>query len=754
MQKLLSVDTGQTPTRVDVPPDLSFASASLIQVLWRRRRSVVIPVGACLFFTAVYLVAATPVYRATARLHVKQDGPRILGTGQAPEQSEHYLQTQVDVLRSTPVLSRALEAVGYQDMRMFAGAEGNIAAQLQRSAALDIEALKRSEVIELSIESPWPEEAAALIESIITVYLDEAARRTRATGQEMVKVLEREKQELRRKRTALVQTMLVHKQSTGVMSFGNDAGNTFLERIASLSSALTAVQVQAMELRAELASIRSVMADPASASGYVVAQQFRGRELGDHEYDQLRTQLTEHVLAHSSAIEMLGPSHPRLHSLQAVVDSLKQRIAVKEQAIVQAQLVAVAAQLAGAEEKQRELTASLETERRSATAVSAEAAEYAQAAVDVDRMQKQSDLLDARIAEIVVNDIEGAPLNVQVLDPASASRNPVRPQKSLALLAALLCGGMIGMGLAVWREWQDARLRTPEEIMTLLGTPVLASVPRSNQRLSAVARGQLLHFDPHSPTAEAYRSVRTTLLLGHHRGARTILMASPTPGDGKSSTASNLAIAFAQSGERTLLIDCDLREPVQHLIFDCETGAGLTSVINGTSKLRAAIQETSVPNLYLLPCGPVPESPAELLASRRFARLLAALGKAFDRIIIDSPPLMSAADGRILGAAADGTLLVLRMNQSMRKFGLMALDGLEKVGANMLGAIANDVPHGAGYDHYYGGSQQYAADRIRLPLHSDASAALLPVPAGASRNGNGARSALPIEEPDWPTEVR
>src|SRR5439155_21513343 len=116
-------------------------------------------------------------------------------------------------------------------------------------------------------------------------------------------------------------------------------------------------------------------------------------------------------------------------------------------------------------------------------------------------------------------------------------------------------------------------------------------------------------------------------------------------GDGKSTTASNLAIAFAQAGQRTLLIDCDLREPVQHLIFESQPQLGLSSVLTGEARLREAVRSTRVAGLYLLPCGPVPANPSELLASKRFSDVMPALIGAFDRIIIDSPPLMSVADG-------------------------------------------------------------------------------------------------------------
>jgi capsular exopolysaccharide synthesis family protein len=257
--------------------------------------------------------------------------------------------------------------------------------------------------------------------------------------------------------------------------------------------------------------------------------------------------------------------------------------------------------------------------------------------------------------------------------------------------------------------------------------------------------------------AEAYRSIRTSLDLGDARSAKTILVASPTPGDGKSTTAGNLAIAFAQAGDRTLLLDCDLREPVQHLIFETEGAAGMSTVMPGETKLRDSILRTRVPNLYLLPCGPVPRTPAEMLASDRFKHLLRILCEAFDRIVIDSPSLEDVTDGRILAAAADVTVLVLRINHSMRRSAGMALLGLNEVGANVLGVVANDAPSVAAYRVDAGaGTWQYAA-AAKISGETSAGMDALPPRNGelkplSAPSAHFSSETITISEPDWPAE--
>jgi Mrp family chromosome partitioning ATPase len=169
-------------------------------------------------------------------------------------------------------------------------------------------------------------------------------------------------------------------------------------------------------------------------------------------------------------------------------------------------------------------------------------------------------------------------------------------------------------------------------------------------------------------------------------------------------------------------------------------------------KLRDAVRPTRSPNLYLLPCGPIPGSPSELLGSKKFARLIQALSKSFDRIVIDSSPLLRFADGRILAASADATVLVLRMNQSMRTLGVVAINGLGKVGANVVGAVANDVPSGQTYP-YYGGSSQYFAQPRAAFSNLDITPADLQAAATARPTERAAAEALLISEPDWAVDV-
>ncbi len=309
----------------------------------------------------------------------------------------------------------------------------------------------------------------------------------------------------------------------------------------------------------------------------------------------------------------------------------------------------------------------------------------------------------AKEAQTIVND-------VQVLEQATVPEKPSFPRKTRTLAAAIFVGALLGACLALVRDRMDTRMRSVEEIQTVIGLPILGVVPAMSGRRTAIARAMTVHLDPRSVVAEAYRTIRTAVYFGAgEQACKTILMTSPEPGDGKTTSASNLAIAIAQTGRSVLLLDADFRKPTQHKNLDIKDAIGLSSVLAGREPLERAIQRTGVEGLDILPCGPIPANPSEILNSREFGELIDSLAARYDHIIFDSPPVNAVTDARILGAVCDATILVMRADKSTKKAGEHARNGLLAVGARILGAIVNDAPNRKGYE-VYGGSYYGSID--------------------------------------------
>jgi capsular exopolysaccharide synthesis family protein len=338
-------------------------------------------------------------------------------------------------------------------------------------------------------------------------------------------------------------------------------------------------------------------------------------------------------------------------------------------------------------------------------------AQQAKLSADVRTYQKMYDDLQsqfqlARIAESV----EGG--SVRPIDWASTPEFAVLPLRRRAMILSAVIGLMLGVGLAVGLDRLDTSVRSAEELSERLDVSVLGMIPviRVNRRDASLDGdlGRLVsHVDPRSPVAEAYRSLRTNLAFARAaQRLHTIVLTSPGPADGKSTTTANLAVTFAQQGQRTLVVDTDLRRSVLDKTFGVARAPGLTDVILGTTSLAEAVKASHIPNLSVLPSGQHPPNPSELLGSTAMQGVLTEVKELFDVVLFDSPPLLAVTDAAILSTMVDGTLLVVRMGATAREAVRRAVNQLRAVRGRLLGAVLNDVDFRKGsayseYGYYY-----------------------------------------------------
>jgi succinoglycan biosynthesis transport protein ExoP len=361
-------------------------------------------------------------------------------------------------------------------------------------------------------------------------------------------------------------------------------------------------------------------------------------------------------------------------------------------------------------------------QRQQTLALNEQLAQYMMLQSEYEQTKKDCESLDDRIKDLSVTEDVGA-LNISILEAAHPATVPSAPQKSKYMVLALVLGLMGGGGLTMLRERMDQKLHSVEEISTVLGIPVLGVVPSMSRREDVTERGRKVYLDSQSSWAEAYRTIRTAVFFGAPKSeAKTILVTSPAASDGKTTLVSNLAIAMAQAGQKTLILDADFRRPMQHNIFTINhKHIGLSSVLAGVTKLQDAIRPTGINGLELLTRGPEVSNPSEILNSTSFVKLLELLSSKYDRIIIDSPPVTPVTDAQIVAAICNVTLLVLRAEKSTRKLSRQARDGLLSVGARLLGIIVNDVPKQGRYGYYsgYGNYDGYYGNNLKQKKESE-----------------------------------
>ena len=672
---------------------------TLIEVLWRRRLCLVACIAVTLTVASLWLLFATPIFRGTALVAIDQDQPAVYAQRNEPIiRDDNFLNTQAEVFRSTDVLTRADADAHFGDLQTFNDhPTENPIVLLRNGNTLSIDVANKSDIVSVAVESPYPQEAADIANAVVNAYIAQQSEQQQSSGRTMVDLLQQQRSDYVKQMAQDEKGMLDLKQQTGTLSFGNDQANTALQRVSSLSTSLSDAQMLIMDLNSQIAGARASMSSPDSIHAFVQGQVARGQPLAGKDLDDARGQLTQLQINFAATRSGLGDANPRTVAFKNAIADLETQIAAKEADAVTGWISSLNVQLAAAQDKEHQLRSALDDQETVSTKFNAKASDYDRFAADRDRLQKQCDLLDSRIAEITVNSAKAGVLNIRVVEPAKPMSKPVKPSESMTLAAAGLLGWLAGIALAFLREHQDDRLRTPEQTAALLGLPILGRVPTGRTHLGWRGRSSLPHRQAPAPVTEAFRDLRAAVQFGPAREAKALLIASPSVGDGKSTVASNLALALAQSGTRTLLIDCHYRHPVQNRIFDLVGSPGLCAVLAGQDKLVNVIVPTHVQNLYILPWGPPLPDSGSLLMGQRFDNILRSLRNTFDRIVIDSPPLHGFSDSKVLAAAADATLLVVRMNYSSRVLAQASLGEFLKVGAAVAGVIVNDVPLAADF---------------------------------------------------------
>jgi len=334
-------------------------------------------------------------------------------------------------------------------------------------------------------------------------------------------------------------------------------------------------------------------------------------------------------------------------------------------------------------------------------------------------LMMQEKYQESRITEV------GQLGQVRLIDPARPPQEPVRPRKKLNLMLGFIVGLGLGVGLTFLFEYMNNTVRTIEDIEKI-GLTVLGSIPMIKEeealkRMKTLPAGMngkngsldapevrrmvsrlITHFAPKSPISEAYRTFRTNIQYTKlDREQRALLVTSPGPGEGKSTSVANLAITMAQMGSKVLLIDSDLRRPILHSIFNIDRRVGLSNVLVGRATIEEAAQTTEIENLLVMPCGTLPPNPSELLGSSAMKATLEELKQKFDIVLFDSPPIIAVTDAAVLSSQLDGVILVIKSGQTDREATFRAFTLLKNVKTRVLGALLNGVQIESMYGSYY-----------------------------------------------------
>jgi capsular exopolysaccharide synthesis family protein len=565
---------------------------------------------------------------------------------------------------------------------------------------LHIAVVPKTDIIRISYTSLNPKLSADIVNQVISDYMQRSYQvrfeSSRRVSDFLSGTLEGLKQEVE---TSQEQLMDMQRR-LGILGFDPNR-NQINNSLDDLSRAVGAAKLTRIIAEARYRVLSGM--DPNTIEGTI--ELTPGTAPG--ELNQLRGQLAGARANYAQMESTLGPNHPQAKALKAQIDELVKEIdAEQNRLLIQAKQTYVVARA-----NEDQTTAALEAQKADAYKLRDQLVEYTLRQREFEANRTLYDNLQQRLRTASVQSgLES--LEIDVVDRAVPPANPVLRPQSTVIMTALAFSLLAGIVVAFLMESLDTGLRSIAEIESITELPSLAIIPRARRSsvdhagtLTTAQRNIGILTQPKSQFAESFRSLRTSLLLstaGHP--PKFIVLTSATPSEGKTTAASNLAAILAQRDTRVLLIDGDLRRPNIHHRFGLNGKIGLTTVLTGATKLEETVQSVpEIPNLDILPSGPVPPFPTEMLSSGAMDAILRRCGELYDYVVIDSPPILSVTDGVILARQADAVVLVVRHGKSSKHVVRRARDILLRSGAGITGIVLNAVDlNSPEYYGYYG----------------------------------------------------
>jgi succinoglycan biosynthesis transport protein ExoP len=578
-------------------------------------------------------------------------------------------------------------------------------------ANLSVEPVKETRALRISFTHTDPKIAAEVTNAVANTFLDRNFENKTEKFRGAAKWLDESTRKLKAKVEEADQALTNYTRQHGIFATDKD-GTLTTAKLSSLHAQLLHAQSDRMLKQSLYEEVREGRVEklPEAYADMLFKTAPKVADL-QKQLSELQTQLAELSAKY-------GTENPKVVETQLKISAIKGQIAESGKSLEEK----VKNEYERAVRDEDMLKAALAGAKGEAIQQNQDAIQYnlLKGDVDTNKTLYQDFLNKSNQAQAQVVEQQN---NLRVIEPAQVPGFPVGPRRMFTILVGLLLSTAAGVGLAFLLDYLDNTIKTVEDVSRYAQLPSLSVVPAvgGSSRRGLAAKGrrvlgngssrhaeseaafQLATLDNQSSAAEAYRVLRTSVLLSAAgRPPKTILITSGQPGEGKTTTVVNTAISLAQMGASVLIIDCDLRRPTTHKVLGVDHAQGLSTYLSREVPLNDLIQKLPIANLSLLPCGPVPPNPAELIISEKMKDMLHELAGRYDHILIDSPPLINVTDPVILSTMVDGVILVVHGGKSTRDVVRRARQELSTVGAKIFGVVLNNVDlRRDGYDNYY-----------------------------------------------------
>lgn len=725
----------RTPTDLDLRAeqivDVSSEEAphllDYVDVVLKRRWAVMSCLLIAFGTAAIGTLKQKPVYRATAVLEVNPEPPDILNMKDVLQlgtvvDADTYRATQIQILNSRSLAGRVVQKLQLQNQpeftkprllgllsprlpqdsrkqRLDVSSEAYHAAVDHFVDSVDIRPRLHTSLVEVSFDSTDPALGARVANQLADEYIFQNLQSKWDATQKASTWLEGRLDELKARLEKSEDVVQAYAQAKS-MVFVADKQNLVSSRLEQLQLEYTKAQMERFQKESLAKLVESGKVE--DLPGFIK----------DKLIQDLESHLADLQREYAKVTAGVKPEHPRAVQIQKQIDSVNDSLVSLKKLVAQE----VTHEYQAAVEHEKFLAQALEEQKQEVNAMAEKSIQYNFLRRDAETNRQLYEALLQKLKESQVQAGVSAN-NIRVVDPAETPKKPIKPRVLLNLAMAIVLGLVSGLGLAFFQEYLDKTIKTPDDVEKLLRLPSLGFLPKfslnrpgndTEPKQLSVAPGNDslaasgIETDP--DTMEAFRTLRTSILLSAEPVPRMLLVTSALPSEGKTTVAINLGATLASLGSKVVVVDCDMRRPTCHLRTGVQNAPGFVQCLTGGVELsEAIIPVPSVANLSVIPCGPIPPNPAEVLSSVRAGELLQRLRSEFEYVLVDSPPLLAVADGRILSILVDAVVLVVRGQLTPYDVIRRARALLYGAGARVLGVAVNNVDFrrdGYSYGYY------------------------------------------------------
>ena len=719
-----------------------------LYVIQKRRWTVITVFAVIVITVAILTFTATPIYEATARLIIDKENPNVVSIQEVMSvdaSGSDYYQTQYKIIESRTVAREVIRHLNLdKSEEFFPKPKDDLISNLKRSIQetiafwkdsitsllrtgdesipktlegfepdsplvsdfikrIKVSPIRNSRLVDVRFEGKDSVLAATIVNTLADVYISQNLETKLRAVQDAVKWLHNRIEEERKKVEKAEQALLRYKEKHSIITdFSSDVENITAQKLAHLN--IQVVETESNRVEAET-RYKQAMVLTGTPDMLDSIPEVLNNEL-IRQIKSMEVELFKHM---SELSKKYGQKHPRMVAIESELNTLQKRRIQEVSRVINSLKNEYKVALA----KENSLKAALAKQKKESLELNQKAIQYGVLRRESESARYMYELLIKRFKETsLTEDMKTG--NIRIVDRAEVPEYPIKPKKKLNILLAIIVSLLTGTGLAFFFEYLDNTIKLPEEVEKHLNIPFLGSTPLFSTKNKWNIRGdtsqELIAFNyPRSTASESYRGIRTNILFSSAESVpQVILITGVGPQEGKTITTANLAVTMAQADSKIVILDCDMRRANVHKVFGTANDHGISNLLVGNSNMREAILHTRIPNLDVIPCGPIPPNPSELLGSTRMTTLLNSLRKHYAHILIDSPPSIAVTDAVVLSKSVDGVILVIRAGYTAKEIIKSGIAQFGAVGTHILGVVLNGVDmsrdryHYQYYYYYYG----------------------------------------------------